>query len=116
MQNSSCSVEYSISGASKSAERTRSLSITVPPSSAANARLKVLLPVPGRPAIRISMDREYRRHRRAHHEGHEVSRSETRATTFVELRVLCGFKAVSSESTGRRVCRFSLRQAKFSVH
>src|SRR3989442_590217 len=46
MQKSSCSVEYSMSAAGKSAARIWSLSRTEPPNSATSARLSVLLPVP----------------------------------------------------------------------
>src|SRR4051812_20420548 len=60
MQKSSWGVEYSMSAAGNSAARIWSLSITVPPSSAARARLRVLLPHPGSPAIKTSMCGEYR--------------------------------------------------------
>src|ERR1700690_397831 len=55
MQKSSCSAEYSMSPGENSAARISSLSSTVPPSSAASARLSLLFPEPGSPAIRISI-------------------------------------------------------------
>src|SRR5580658_9542565 len=49
---SSCSTEYSRSSAAKSAARISSLLNTAPPPRRASSRARVVLPVPGRPAIR----------------------------------------------------------------